>query len=85
MSFSLHSLSEISTYFLQDGMTWNVQTFLLRNPRWDREEASQRSVSHSLVIAQKSPYPLPVPMQINGTLSDEDYLTLKAESDKVEH
>lgn len=83
MSFSLHSVSEIISYFQQDGMDWNVQTFLLRNPRWDREEASQRSVSHSLIIAQKSPFPLPIPLQIDGTLSDEEYRTLKEESDKV--
>lgn len=83
VSFSLHSIAEIESYFHQDGMDWTVQTFLLRNPRWDREEATQRSVSHSLVLAQKPPVTLPVPFQLQGTLPQDEYLILKAESDKV--
>jgi hypothetical protein len=64
-------------------MDWTVQTFLLRNPRWDREEATQRSVSHSLVLAQKPPVTLPTPFHLQGALPEDEYLILKAESDKV--
>jgi hypothetical protein len=83
VSFSLHSIAEIESYFHQDGMNWIVQTYLLRNPRWDREEATQRSVSHSLILAQKAPVTLPIPFQLQGTLLEEEYQILKAESDKV--
>lgn len=64
-------------------MDWSVQTFLLRNPRWAREEATQRSVVHTIILAQKQPYPFPQPLNLHGTLSHEEYLVLKAESDKV--
>ena len=64
-------------------MEWLVQTFLIRNPRWDREVASQRSVVHTIILAQKPPYSLSNPLDLHGTLSNEEYVILKAESDKV--
>jgi hypothetical protein len=64
-------------------MEWRVQSYLLRNPRWDREEPSQRSVSQSLIVVQKPPCTLPIPFDLQGALSEEEFRTLKAESDKV--
>lgn len=85
LCFSLHSISEILSFFQLDGMEWSVQTFLLRNPRWDREEASKRSVVHSIVVAQKPPLTISQTLNLRGTISQEEYLVLKAESDKVHY
>lgn len=83
ISFSLHSPEEILPFFEQEGLDWTYAAFKVVNPRWDEEDNCHRSVAHTMVVSQKNPRTLPIPLQLDGVLIDEEYQRLKAMADEI--
>lgn len=95
ITFSLHSIEENRKHFEKSCFSWKTSFFRVKSSRWkDTDECYQRAVAHTMIVCDKplfhaktkkvtyynkSTYPL----EVNGVLEESEYLSLKAEADKV--
>lgn len=88
ITFSLHSLEEIEEKYNSSRYGWQVSKFRVKSSRWDENEHRRRAIAHSMIVCDK-PYidgSFPCsnyPMDIAGTLEDEEFFRLKEYAEKV--
>ena len=53
ITLSLHHVNEIVHYYTQAQYLWSVQSFHVKNSRWNPDENSQKNVAHTLILCTK--------------------------------
>lgn len=86
ITFSLHSINEVETYFNDEKkFTWQVTLFRLKSSRWNENENRRRAVACTMVVCDKVPAnsKFPTPLKLEGVLSDEEYHALESYAAQV--
>ena len=83
ITFSLHPITEILHYYNNTpNINMKVNSYHIKNNRWNSTHNSARSISHTLIVCDKvkdetSPNCTPeYPLQLHGVLTDEEYAQL---------
>ena len=83
VTFSLHSLDEAEIHFTKDKYDWKVSSYLVKSSRWNDNEDRHRAVCYTMIVCDKRAedgcYYMnqTYPMQLEGTLSEEEYIKLR--------
>jgi hypothetical protein len=87
ITFSLHPLDDVIRYFSGPGHDWVVSGFRAPSSRWDEGKNRRRAFAHSMIICDKPTkdgvYHHNYPLEVPGTLSEEEFRARKVLFDKV--
>ena len=87
VTFSLHAVHEIESFFREERHHWHASVYPVKSNRWNETTHCRRAVACTLIVVEKQGadgnYALPYPLSLKGTMTQEELEDLVKLSDEV--